>query len=142
MTVALRAHHLLCLLTYVGKGYDAEFVRHYDAIAGRLSNGESIRIVEGPDDICASLIRTQDGAHCAAPRIIERDVAAAADLMEQLGIDAAAGTRIDPTRDWLASMRAAFATGGVRRACTGCDWHPLCTQVADAGYRAVRFERG
>ncbi len=140
--VALRAHHLLCLLSYVGRGYDAEFVRHYDAIVDRLSKGEAIRIVEGPDDICAFLIRTQGEAHCTASRVAERDAAAAADLRERLDIEAAPGTRIDPTRDWLASMRAAFAMGAVRRACSGCEWHALCTGVADAGYRAVRFERG
>ncbi len=38
--VRLRAHHLLCLLTYVGKGYSEAFVRRADALAARLSAGE------------------------------------------------------------------------------------------------------
>ena len=37
MTVRLRAHHLLCMLTYVGKGYTAAFTANYDRIVERLN---------------------------------------------------------------------------------------------------------
>ena len=50
MTIRLRPHHLLCLLTYSGKGYSAAFTANYDVIAGQISQGEDILIVEGPDD--------------------------------------------------------------------------------------------
>ncbi|OWU61413.1 2Fe-2S ferredoxin, partial [Staphylococcus aureus] len=40
MTIRLRGHHLLCMLTYVGKGYSPAFVENYDAMAGRLGRGE------------------------------------------------------------------------------------------------------
>ena len=49
MTVRLRAHHLLCMLTYVGKGYSPAFVENYEAIAARLSAGEEIEMVAGPE---------------------------------------------------------------------------------------------
>ncbi len=39
MTVRLRPYHLLCLQTYVGKGYTAEFVENCDRIAVRLPFG-------------------------------------------------------------------------------------------------------
>ena len=32
MTIKLRAHHLLCLLTYVGKGYSPAFTANYDRV--------------------------------------------------------------------------------------------------------------
>ena len=50
MTVRLRPHHLLCLLTYVGKGYSPAFTANYDAIAMRIEQGEELLIVSGPDD--------------------------------------------------------------------------------------------
>ncbi len=43
MTVRLRAHHLLCMLTFVGEGYSARLRRQLPAsIARRLSAGEAI----------------------------------------------------------------------------------------------------
>ncbi len=46
MTVRLRTHHLLCLLTYVGRGYSPAFVENMDQVAARLSEGrEGILVV-------------------------------------------------------------------------------------------------
>ena len=65
MTVALRAHHLLCMLTYVGKGYSAEFAHNFDGLASRLAAGEEVLLVEGPDAICAPLCESEGAcAHC------------------------------------------------------------------------------
>ncbi|WP_292282104.1 DUF1284 domain-containing protein, partial [Mesorhizobium sp.] len=63
MTVRLRAHHLLCLLTYVGKGYSPAFTANYDVVVKRLAGGEDILIVSGPDDICAPLL-SESEPHC------------------------------------------------------------------------------
>ena len=75
MTVRLRAHHLLCMLTYVGKGYTQSFTVNYDRVAERLNRGEEIEIVAGPDDICAPLL-CGDAAHCFRKSVSERDAKA------------------------------------------------------------------
>ncbi|MDJ0930339.1 DUF1284 domain-containing protein [Breoghania sp.] len=56
MTVELRGHHLLCLLTYVGNGYSATFSAAYDKVVERLNSGKEVEIVRGPDAICRALI--------------------------------------------------------------------------------------
>jgi hypothetical protein len=71
VTVRLRAHHLLCLLTYVGKGYTPAFTANYDVVVARLNAGEDVHLVEGPDDICAPMLA--DGHHCLNASITERD---------------------------------------------------------------------
>ncbi len=58
MTVELRPHHLLCMLTYVGKGYSPAFCANYDAVLARLSAGEEILLVDGPDSVCAPPCRS------------------------------------------------------------------------------------
>ena len=83
MTIRLRPHHLLCLLTYSGKGYSAAFTANYDVIAGRISQGEDVLIVEGPDDICAPLLGDSE-PHCWRDSVTERDRLAARDLRELL----------------------------------------------------------
>ncbi|WP_159947098.1 DUF1284 domain-containing protein [Rhizobium sp. 18065] len=138
MTVRLRAHHLLCMLTYVGKGYSPAFVDNYEAIAARLSAGEEIEIVDGPDDICAPLL---SGAqpHCLGDGVAERDRKAAEAVAACLVMTVAAGTRVKPSGSLLLHLRRTFAEGDIRTACSGCEWSGLCDAVAADGYANARI---
>ncbi|THV23106.1 DUF1284 domain-containing protein [Peteryoungia ipomoeae] len=137
MTIRLRPHHLLCMLTYVGKGYSPAFVANYEAIAARLSAGEDIELVDGPDDICAPL--TDDpSAHCHGASVIDRDAEAQAAVARMLGSPIGSGARITPTASLLSRMRQNFAKGEIRTACSGCEWAGLCDQVAEEGYVGAR----
>lgn len=137
MTVRLRPHHLLCLLTYAGKGYSPAFVANYDRIAGRLSDGEDIVIVEGPDEICAPLL-DGDGPHCWRESVRDRDRRAADDVGQLLHMSIAEGTRLELPPALLRQMRAAFADGRVRAACSGCEWFDLCSAIAADDYDTTR----
>ncbi len=140
MTVRLRAHHLLCLLTYVGRGYSPAFVANLDAVAARLGEGgEDILIVDGPDDVCAPLFLAEDDPHCSGASARERDARAAAGAAAALGRPAEPGSRLALDRDTLARLRGGFAAGTVRSACVGCGWAALCTAVAGAGFAGTRL---
>lgn len=138
MTVRLRAHHLLCILTYVGKGYTPAFTANYDEVAGRIGRGEDIVLVSGPDDICAPLLDEAD-THCHAASVIKRDAHAAEALAEFFAQPVRAGDRLRLCEATLARMRDAFAGGTIRRACTGCSWAPLCTSIAKDDYTGARI---
>lgn len=138
MTVRLRSHHLLCLLTYVGKGYSAAFTANYDEIAERLGRGEDILIVTGPDDICAPLLGEPE-PHCLRESTAERDRLAARDVGDLLARRIQAGTRLKLDAAILAALRKAFSGGRTRLACQGCEWAGLCTTVATSGYRDTRL---
>ncbi|MGX5846412.1 DUF1284 domain-containing protein [Mesorhizobium sp. PL10] len=138
MTVRLRSHHLLCLLTYVGKGYSAAFVANYDAIARRLGRGEDVLIVSGPDDICQPMLGAAE-SHCLGESAAGRDELAARDVGKLLARPIRAGSRFGLDAATLASLRAAFSAGVPREACQGCEWAGLCTTVAAGGYRDVRL---
>ncbi|MEQ8964689.1 MAG: DUF1284 domain-containing protein [Azospirillaceae bacterium] len=138
MSVALRAHHLLCLQTYVGKGYTPAFVANYDAVVARLAVGEAATIVAGPDAICAPLLDDPE-AHCRLARVAERDRKALAAVGAVLGRRLTVGdtVRLDPPV--LTALRARFATGHGRAACAGCQWHDLCSRVAAGGFQGTRM---
>lgn len=140
MTVRLRAHHLLCLLTYVGKGYSPAFTANYDGIAERLSRGEDILLVSGPDDVCAPLL---DGPepHCLNQSVIERDRLAARNVEDLLALPVQPGIRLDLDVATLALMRRAFSVGGVRKACGGCEWNELCGAIAAGGFPDTKVQR-
>lgn len=137
MTIRLRPHHLLCLQTYAGKGYTPAFTANYDMIAARLSQGEDIEIVEGPDDICTPLL-TEPDPHCWRDSVTQRDQQAAADLQPLL--TANSGTKLTLTAHLLDTMRTAFRTGPLRPACTGCEWSDLCTTIADGDFKGTRIQ--
>ena len=138
MTVRLRAHHLLCMLTYAGKGYTPPFTANYDLIAGRLSRGEEIVIVEGPDDVCAPLL-SGTAPHCLDCSVAERDRLAADDVGALLGRPIRAGERIEPDALLLTRLREGFQAGSIRSACTGCEWAGLCDEIAAGGYERARI---
>lgn len=138
MTVRLRPHHLLCLLTYVGKGYTAKFIENYDRLTERLSAGEDILIVDGPDDICEALIGEPE-PHCLRDSVRARDSQAAADLAKLLDGGVAVGVSMRLNAELLAKMRKAFAEGRVRKACQGCEWSTLCSEIAVNSYGGARL---
>lgn len=140
MTVRLRAHHLLCMLTFVGEGYTPAFSRNYRRIAERLSAGEDIELISGPDDICAPLMHETE-PHCLRASVEDRDMHAALAVGELLGRKLMPGERIVPDDTFLAAARAAFLAGESRAACAGCEWFGLCTRVADSGFAGVRVGR-
>lgn len=137
MTIRLRPHHLLCLLTYSGKGYTPAFTVNFDAITGRVADGEDIAIVQGPDDICAPLL-SDAAPHCRKNSVTERDRLAAGDLAKLLGIQIEIGSTIDLTPALLKILRKAFASGRIRKACTGCEWVGLCNTIAASGFDSAR----
>jgi hypothetical protein len=79
VTVRLRGHHLLCILTFVGKGYDGPFVANLARVIDRLAAGEAVLVVDGPDDVCAPLLEG-DAPRRLLARIGHRDAFAAGTL--------------------------------------------------------------
>lgn len=129
MTIRLRAHHLLCILTYVGKGYTPAFIANYDEVADRINWGEDVVLVSGPDDICAPLLDDAD-PHCHQASAIERDAHAREVLGEFLAQPIRVGEGLRLYETMLARMREAFVRGTIRRACVGCSWASLCSSIA------------
>lgn len=138
MTVRLRGHHLLCLLTYAGKGYSPAFVANLDRVAARLGAGEAALVVEGPDDICAPMLPAGN-CHCLMPRVRRRDGLALDSVSGLLGRPVAPGVTLVLGAAVLDRLRAGFASGGIRPACAGCAWSRICTGIAASGYGAARL---
>lgn len=140
MTLALRAHHLLCMLTYVGNGYSPEFTHNFDGLISRLATGEDVLLVDGPDAVCAPLCESEGAcAHCHGAQVRVRDQRAAQDLMPLLGRSLGPGTRLRLDVVVLNRLRTAYASGDIRGACVGCEWANLCASIASTGYEGARL---
>lgn len=134
--IRLRAHHLLCLLTWAGKGYSPAFTAGFTAIATRIAAGEAVVLTEGPDDVCAPML-DDPGCHCRSDSVARRDAQAARDVAALLGRPLAPRQRLVLDGLTLARMRHAFAQGRMRSACAGCDWSALCRDIAAGGFAAT-----
>lgn len=136
--VRLRAHHLLCVLTYVGRGYSERFVATMSEVVGRIGAGETFEVVVGPDSLCAAIDPDSvDAAHCHAARNRERDARATRQLEVVLGRPLRSPMSL--SADDLRSLRTAFAGGGaMREPCVECEWRALCDEVSASGF--VRSE--
>jgi uncharacterized protein len=134
MTIRLRPHHLLCMLTFAGRGYTPAFVANFEHVASRIAAGdEAIHIVEGPDDICSALLPDAT-CHCHTPSVTLRDLQAAEAISDLLHQPIQAGTHLAPGSGLLQTLREAFVTGTVRQACVGCQWKPTCDAIAENGF--------
>jgi hypothetical protein len=128
------------MLTFVGEGYTPAFTENYRRIAKRLSAGEEIELVSGPDDICAPLMESE-APHCLEASVVERDGAALDAVARLLGNEFAPGSIISPDAGVLLNLRRNFASGHIRQACEGCEWNGLCTAIAGDGYQGTLVSR-
>ena len=141
MSVKLRPHHLLCILTYVGKGYSPAFVANYDAIAARISSGEDIVLTPGPDDICAALLKERD-PHCVNDNVATRDDLAADTLSQLFDREIRTGDEFHIDARSFSQLRDAFRAGYFAKACSGCAWVSLCRTIADDRFAGTRIQIG
>lgn len=131
--IRLRGHHLLCSLTFTGRGYSDDFERDFKQVIARLKNNETIEIVSGPDDICASIQRCTD-SHCHEAGVSNRDKKALEDVASHLGKPLKVGSIISPDQLFDEEYRSAFKQKHLRRACNDCQWSGMCDQIAEANF--------
>ena len=139
-TVPLRGHHLLCLLTYIGRGYSPAFIVSMTAVATRITNGVPITIVEGPDMLCEPLRREGHACagHCLTRSTSQRDLLALTAVSTLLGQCVQADTQLSLSAEQIQLMRQHFRDEpNFRRACAGCEWHGLCDEVTANGFAAT-----
>ena len=133
--VQLRGHHFLCMLTYRGFGYSAEFTANMATKISDIRYGADIVLVEGPDDICAGMSKAcshATGHDCGAHDIIAMDLTARRDVEAALGRDL---THLAPmSASDLGILRKAFADGSIRAACQGCSWFEVCNSIVAEHY--------
>lgn len=150
--IRLRPHHLLCMLTYAGRGYTPRFTSGMDDLIQRLGGGEEILLIDGPDDICApwleeSAIEAATDAsagirepHCHEARIIGRDQRAAHDVGQLLGRDIATGSSLRLDAALLDRLRAAYRGNAIRSGCAGCEWKDFCDSLSASDFVGCRLQ--
>lgn len=130
---------MLCILTFVGKGYTPRFVQRMDEVVMRIGEGEPVKLVWGADSICEGWLDCPD-CHCHRWwDLVWRDVMGFIATSVVLRRACWPGRTFVLTPKRLRRMRRAFAAKVSRAGCVGCPWFGLCSGVAKDGFRASRL---
>ncbi|WP_315971378.1 DUF1284 domain-containing protein [Paenibacillus sp. N3.4] len=118
MPIGLRGHHLLCLLGYRGMGYSKEFCENMTTVYETLRQHPEtqIRIVLGPDDLCAVYPKDQE-SHCENKTVYQRD----AEIVSRLGLE------VDMELSWseiCGQVADQVKPADIGHLCATCRWEP------------------
>ena len=114
----LRAHHGMCLYFFCGRGYSGEFVENMGAMKAVLEENPEIRLMDGPDDICAACPNRSTEICAEKASRYDREV------LRRCGLSV--GDTL-PYRDFSKNVIDTILRPGVRtEICGDCQWSSLC----------------
>lgn len=140
--VRLRGHHLLCMLTWAGKGYTPEFTRTFDVAMEILVKGTArIHIVKGNDDLCDTISpETTPNYHCKSRTIMHRDETALQNIREVMGFPVRVDGIFPLTPRLQEAFQRRFKAGDTRKgACISCQFNSFCTDLAANNFADTRL---
>ena len=119
----LRAHNLLCIQGFLGKGYDAAFVANMTRVVASLDDTALVTVVAAPDALCAAcpwLQRSGCALHGEGTEtgIVHQD----RDVSGRLGI--ADGETL-PWAEIAARIARSVAPEDLDSICGACPWLAL-----------------
>jgi hypothetical protein len=121
--VRIRAHNLLCIQGFVGKGYSEDFVANMKAIVGGLGGATEVTVLDEPDSLCAKCPNLKASGCALHGEGTERGIVAQdRDVLARLGL------RAGQTITWgeiLARIRQSVAPDDLDDICGSCPWLPL-----------------
>ena len=121
----LRAHHILCILGFRGKGYSKEFVRNMTSIIEQLrANPDTVvKIVDSPDDICPSCPFTKDtGCNENGPQSEAAIKTRDQNILRKIALET--GTELS-WKDILKEISDLLSVDDIRNFCENCQWLSL-----------------
>jgi hypothetical protein len=132
--VRIRAHNLLCIQGFVGKGYSPEFVANMTAVIESLGDESEVTVTAEPDVICEACPNLAPSG-CALhgegteQGIVRQD----RDVMARLGVEEGSSL---PWRALVDRIAARVAPDDLDAICGSCPWLPL--GVCKDGLRKLR----
>ncbi len=131
--IPLRAHNLLCLLGYRGKGYSEGFVRRMTVVAEalRLDPDREVLLLVRPDVLCDACPHHRGGCTLSGPDHEAHMRAQDREVLRRLGLEE--GRRL-PWREVLGHVTERVRGADLPTICTTCPWLPLgwCASGVDA----------
>lgn len=123
--IPVRAHNLLCLLGYRGRGYDDRFVLEMTAVHRALASAPEtlVEVRTAPDRLCTACPHLRDrGCTLGGDRHETHMRAQDEDVAARLGLRAG---DVVPWREIVARVAASVRGADLPTICTTCPWLSL-----------------
>ena len=118
----IRAHHLLCMKYFKGKGYSKEFVSNFYEIIKKLDDNPTIKVINYPDIICSPCPHNVNNKCVKKGLGNERKVKKKDEIiMKHLGLSLNQELKGKEARELVNSNLAKL-----RRTCKDCEWLKYC----------------
>jgi len=126
----LRGHHLLCLLTFRGLGYNPEFVENMKRVVRKFrSNPDLILTLTNRTDIICSACPFNKGNRCFKKEDSEkRTKTYDFKVMELFGFKEGEKIKIGQASK---KIKNKIAPKDLSKICLGCEWLSHCSNLAD-----------
>jgi hypothetical protein len=119
----LRAHNLLCIQGFVGKGYDAAFIANMTRVVESLEDATPVTVVATPDALCAACPHARESGCTLHGEGTETGIAHQdRDVLARLRI--ADGETL-PWAEIVARIAGSVAPQDLDSICGACPWLPL-----------------
>jgi hypothetical protein len=138
VSARLRAHNLLCIQGFVGKGYSPEFVANMTRVVEGLAPDAGVTVLDEPDALCAACPSlADDGCTLHGPGTERGIVHQDRDVLRRLRLEA--GARVT-WREVLARIAKSIEPDDLDDICGACPWLELGT--CKAGIERLRMRDG
>ena len=122
MTV-LRPHHLLCLMHFIGKGYNDGFAKNMANVKARLHPNSNVRLISGPDDICGACPHNLGSACSFGDKPGGFDTRCQEVCGFEYGMGLPYGILLNRAYDEI------IKPGRLGLVCGTCEWYGLCSGI-------------
>jgi len=123
---ALRAHHVMCVTTFAGKGYSTGFVREMTRVWRAIRDGSvaQVLVTAEADPVCHACPHLRDVENPESCRF-QASVAS----RDRRMIEAMGWTEGQPV-DLVQALEVVHEshTDLMARVCIGCEWVPICSR--------------
>ena len=119
--MSVRAHHLMCLNYFEGKGYSEDFVSHLVELKDRLETDDPmIELISELDEICTAC-PNQNGSLCISESKVHRYDQA---VLKHLNLSE---RETGHYRELIRMVRIQILSRGLRtQICGDCQWNRIC----------------
>lgn len=119
----IRAHHLVCIKYFRGKGYSEGFVSNFYEVIKKLENNPIIKLVNYPDVICDACPNNANGKCIKKGQHFEDKVRKKDDeVIRLMGAVRGQELKFEEVKN-IINLRL----NELRKTCEGCEWREYCS---------------
>src|SRR3989338_8734285 len=117
----IRAHHLLCMRYFQGKGYSKKFVSNFYGVIKKLESDPVINIVDYPDVICKACPHLKNDKCMKRLDSEEKVKKKDEEIMDILGLKPNQKIKAEATKKLVEEKLESL-----RKTCKDCEWKKFC----------------